>query len=278
MLGREPLATHSARITLHSGTGSLTLDARRLDFVSPVDTAGLVAIAHSPAASGLPISLVLPDDRDVRAYFEQSGVLDALPERVSIVGRGTRNPSRRFPLERMMGVRLLTTATADSVTGEFGELVASQYPFKSGRYMSGACNELLANAEEHGVCEPGAFVAAQVYTGETTDSPRLRLAVCDNGTGVLAHLRRNPRWEFLSRDDQALDVALRRKVSGVSNERGNGLADLVSTAQRHGELHLNLRSGYGEVVVDGRRGRRQVNAREEYVQGTWAWLTHQASV
>jgi hypothetical protein len=276
--GIEPLGKQDAPIALTGGTDSLTIDACRLQFASPLEVAGIVAIAHSPAMEGLDLTLRMPQEPRVASYLKQAGVLEALPSRADVVG-AARGLVGGFPSQRMMGIRLLTTDTVADVADEFGELVSSQYPFDCGPAMSSACNELLANAEEHGVCLPGAFVAAQVYTGDTTDCPRLDLAVCDNGIGVLAHLRRNSRWSWVTRDEQALNLARQAAVSGVTDERGNGLADLINIAQRHGQIQLYLRSGFGEIRVTG-SGPDQpavVRARAHQTQGTWAWLTHQVT-
>jgi hypothetical protein len=276
--GRQPLASQAGLVTFASGIESMTIDARRLEFVTPLDTAGIAAIAHSSALVGASITLLMPQEFQVARYLEQAGLMAAMPGRTTYHGRVSVEP-HEYPSERLLPVAHLSHDTIDHVADVFGTFVAAYYPASIGLAMSSACNELLANAEEHGASLSGSFVAAQIYTGQTTGSPRLELAVCDNGVGVLTHLRQNPSLSYLQTDPQALSAALQRGTSGVTDHRGNGLPDLVAKASEFGEIHLHLRSGAGEVTI--RSGSPSpavaVRPRLDQTEGTWAWLTHEAS-
>jgi hypothetical protein len=134
----------------------------------------------------------------------------------------------------------------------------------------------MSNATEHGVSDQGAFIALQVYSGSSTGIPRLEFAVCDTGIGVLQHLRRNPQHSHLTRDDLAIKKALKRGVSGIGDQRGNGLSDAIEHTRRYGAVGLQIRSGRGEVVVVGTPTVHDVRpaGRPDQTSGTWAWLTH----
>jgi hypothetical protein len=278
LVGRQPLASQAGLVTFASGIESMTIDARRLEFVTPLDTAGIAAIAHSFALAGAPITLLMPQEFRVARYLAQAGLMAAMPGRTTYHGLIPVEPYE-YPRDRLLQVAHLSRDTIDYVADMFGTFVAAYYPASTGLAMSSACNELLANAEEHGANSSGSFVAAQIYTGQTTGSPRLELAVCDNGIGVLAHLRRNPSMTYLQTDTQALSVALQRGTSGVEDRRGNGLPDLVEKASEFGEIVLHLRSGAGEVTI--RSGSPSpavaVRPRVDQTEGTWAWLTHEVS-
>lgn len=277
LVGDKPL-TVAAVLTYETGHDTLLIDASGVGFVCPLDLAGVLAIAHWASAAAMPVTFRLPREPGAASYFQRMDVLRRMPPRTRIVGR--------IPLEkrgdlrhRLLEASPLTETTVDDVAERVGNLVTAYYPGVAGPVMSRACNELLANAVEHGVSREGAFVAAQTYTGATTGLPRLELAVCDNGIGVLNHLRQNPAHQHLSTDRQALAKALRNGVSGVDDDRGNGLADLIDDGQKHGTIRFHIRSGRGEIAVCATAARPHPTVeqipRPDQTLGTWAWLTHE---
>src|SRR5919106_308255 len=134
LIGNQPLASQAGVLTFASGTSSLTIDARHLGFVSPLDVAGVIAIAHSSWVADLPISLLLPEEPAVATYLRQAGVIDTMPKRTRIHGHA-HSGANKYPSHRLLRVSLLTTDTVKAVAERFGHLVASHYPDSAGLAM-----------------------------------------------------------------------------------------------------------------------------------------------
>lgn len=275
LFGDKPLAT-AAMLSFDTSPEALVIDAREIGFVCPLDLAGVLAIAHWASAAAIPVTLRLPREPDAASYFQRMDVLRRMPPRARIVGRIA--PEKRADLRhRLLEASPLTKATVDDLAEKVGNLVTAYYPHTAGPVVARACNELLDNAVEHGASPEGAFIAAQTYTGATTKQPRLELAVCDNGIGVLRHLRLNPAHQHLNTDVHALEEALRNGVTGTSDTRGNGLGDLIDGGRKHGTIRFHIRSGAGEITVMAMGQRRTVTpgTRPDQTKGTWAWLSHE---
>lgn len=278
LTGSRPLTTAA----FFSGLGSNTLDidATKLTYACPLDLAGMVATAHWAARDGLRVTLRLPEDPKVAAHLERMDVLRLLPADriIRYVARavGAADP------DTMLTVTALNQGNVDELLDKrLGPLVTGVYEGRSkaaGVKVFQACSELLSNATEHGSSEHGAFVAAQLYTGPTCGTPRFEFAVCDAGIGVMNHLRCNPAWEYLRRDELAIAKALKAGVSGIPGEgRGYGLTDAIEGGRGQGTLVLQVRSGRGDVTVVGTptmAHTRKPRSRVDQTSGTWAWLTH----
>ncbi|MGW4211728.1 hypothetical protein ACWEIJ_27305 [Lentzea sp. NPDC004789] len=275
LIGDKPLAT-AAMLNYVTSPGVLVIDARKIGFVCPLDLAGVLAIAHWASAAAIPVIFRLPREPDTASYLQRMDVLRRMPPRTQIVGRSASE--KRVDLgHRLLEVSPLTRATVDDLAEKVGYLITAFYPPSVGPALVRACNELLDNAVEHGASDEGAFIAAQAYTGATTRQPRLELAVCDNGMGVLQHLRQNPLHQHLNTDVHALEEAMKHGVTGTSDTRGNGLGDLIDSGQKHGKIRFHIRSGAGEITVTACEQSRTVSRspRPDQTRGTWAWLSHE---
>ncbi len=276
LIGDRPLASVAAMLTFETGCDTLLIDARKVGFVCPLDLAGVLAVAHWASAAAIPVTLQLPLEPDATSYFQRMDVLRRMPPRTRIVGRIP--PEKRVDLRhRLLEASPLTDTNVDDVAEKVGKLVTAYYPDTAGPVVARACNELLDNAVEHGASREGAFIAAQTYTGTTTEHPRLELAVCDNGIGVLRHLRQNPTHQHLRADVHALEEALRNGVTGTADKRGNGLGDLIDGGRKHGKILFHVRSGAGEITVTATSHSWRVarRTRPDQTRGTWAWLSHE---
>ncbi|NUR97552.1 MAG: hypothetical protein HOV67_20135 [Kribbellaceae bacterium] len=277
LVGRRPLA--EAAYLAGLGSNSLVIDATRLAFACPLDLAGIVATAHGAASDSIRVTLKLPTDPNVASYLQRMDVLRQMPSRTRIHGRVPPD-ARGDRRGRLMEVTALNVQTVDDMSEKVGPLVTSFYEScsdQTGAAIFRACSELMSNATEHGASTRGAFMAAQVYSGDTTDGPRLEFAVCDTGIGVMNHLRRNERYAHIRRDELAIAKALEKGVSGIGGDlRGNGLNDAVEDARSTGRIDLQIRSGLGEVRVTGSATdrRESLHDRPDQTSGTWAWLTH----
>lgn len=277
LFGRTPTAT-GAFLNFGTGTSTLLIDSSRLEFGCPLDLAGILATAHWAADLNLAVTFKLPVDPNVASYMQRMDVLRQMPETTRFIGRLPAD-NRTDLRGRLMEATRLNAGNINDVSERLGYLLTEFYaPYSeaAGGAVFRACGELLDNAAEHGVSEAGAFVAAQTYTGLTTSSPRVELAVCDTGVGVLQHLRRNSAYAYLTSDQPALQRALERGVSGVGSDRGNGLSDVIGDTSKHGRIRFEMRSGRGQITVDGVNDAHKVKTspRMDDTYGTWAWLTH----
>lgn len=277
--GHRPI-TQGAMLNFGTtGTADLTIDATNLDFAGPLDLAGLVATAHWAVSENMPVTLKLPKKPDVASYLQRMDVLRHMPSRTQILGPRPSD-SRNDHSGRLLEVTPLDARNGPDLSERLGPLITGFYKVQEaegGGAVFRACGELLSNAVEHGLSSTGAFIAAQTYSGSTTEGPRLEFAVCDTGDGVLTRLRANSDYGHLDRDDQAILTALNQGVSGLTDEgRGNGLCDVIEDTRPHGTVHFQMRSGRGQVVVTGNRNHtsRTPDGRDDHTSGTWASLTH----
>ncbi|WGL52134.1 ATP-binding protein [Nocardioides sp. BP30] len=277
LLGERPLA-QAALLNFNSDPDHLVIDAARLTFACPLDLAGIVATANWAAAASMPVTLKMPVDPNAASYLQRMDVIQLMPPRIDLVGRMPVD-ARTDLRNRLLEVTPINPSNVDSVQERLGRLIDAFYAEHSvaaGRRVSTACGELLDNAVTHGSSPTGAFIAAQTYTGTTTEGPRFEVAVCDTGIGVRAHLRNNPRYRLIPHDRAALSTALKAGTSGVGDDRGNGLSDLVSRTRHHGDLRFEMRSGHAEITVVGSptHCEQKTLDRQDETAGTWAWLSH----
>jgi hypothetical protein len=253
--------------------GGLVLDARRLDFAGPLELAATVALAHAANAKLLSTSFITADNPDVTGYMQRMDVIRRMPADTIIDGR--------LPTERradlagtLLEVSPLDSQTADDLATRLGRLVTAHYSSAAVGKIFEAVGELIDNAVDHGTSPQGAFIAAQVYTGVTSGRRGFEVAICDTGIGILAHLRRNPAHAAIADAPSALACALKPGVSGTTEDRGNGLSDLLTGLEFGGLARFHLRSGAGlaTVTVRSRRLSERSRSTTTPVQGTWAWL------
>lgn len=278
LAGDRPWAT-AAQFSWTGSQHALEIDATQLGFVSPVDVAGTLAVAHRAAEMSIPTLLKAPYDPDVAKYLCAVGFFDQLPAHSKV--RGSIPPSASVSgYGAMLPVTRLTSTNQKAVCDTLGLVITDYYRqffpgVDAGLPVFRACGELISNAVEHGESDTGAFVAARTHTGETTGGiPRIEFAVCDNGVGVLNSLRRNPTFEALADDAPALRAALRRGVSGAGNHRGNGLYHVIRDTTVRGDVTFTMRSGSAEILVTSIH-QRTPGIRPDRTEGTWAWLTHE---
>lgn len=251
----------------HTG---LVIDARRLSFASPLDLAGITALAHAHDD----VQLLLPDKPAVASYIQRMDLIERLPPGTRVAGALPLD-DRTDRSSELLETSALTRRTTGAVGERIFRLAVTGLGPTAGVKAAKAVGELIDNAISHGKGRPGAFIAAQAYTGKTTGYRRLEVAVCDSGVGVLDHLRRNPEHADTADSAQALGRALKRGVSGTGEVRGHGLPDLLADAGLNGPARLVLRSGDGLLRVGRLRtnaSRVQATTSSTWVQGTWTWL------
>ncbi|WP_217575888.1 hypothetical protein [Streptomyces sp. GbtcB7] len=273
LVGRHPLLRADLTPERHADQ-ILTIDATRLRFVSPLDLTAVAALAHAAAAESGKSELILPANPGVTSYLQRMDLLAQLPESVNVVGAVPFDDRSDRPAA-LLETTLLTPGTAQDVCQRVGQLAVAHLGQSPGARVASSVGELIDNAASHGCGQGGAYIAAQAYTGKTTGTRCLEVAICDNGIGVLAHLRQNPDHTDLTDSESALRRALERGVSGTREGRGNGLPDLLNQAGATGPTRLVVRSGGGLVrAARHRTGIRRVTSFTAAmpVEGTWAWL------
>ena len=271
LAGRLPMLRGDAQIST-ADEGQVVLDARRLMFASPLDLAAITVLAHSSADGELPVTFLLPKDPAVTSYLQRMDVLRLLPPGTEICGPS--QPEQRTDKSTvLLEVSPLSPDTADEIVSRVGTLTAERLGRPAAGRVFKCVGELIDNALSHGQSALGAFVAAQAYTGATSRRPGFEFAVCDTGIGVLSHLRSNPTYAAIPDVVSALACAIKPGVTGTGDDRGNGLADLLTIAQG-GVGRLVLRSDDGIASIALRRGhRRDAFAGSSLtIRGTWAWL------
>lgn len=246
----------------------ITLNLSQLEFVCPLDLAGLAAWSQTlrPGQRG---EVILPSG-GVATYLHRMKLLDIL------MAHGWDVPVVEGGPEQELAHKLLEVTSL----GTFGEVedLANVLP----RLLAGNANdpkklvalhfafgELCDNAATHSGSAPF-YVAAQRYTGATSGSRRLELAVADTGVGIPAHLRHNQKYAEVERDEQAVAMALKPGVTGTRDRRGYGFYDVLREIGDVASGNLIVYSGRGSAVVPfgSASKRRRFHPLPGYLPGT----------
>lgn len=272
LAGNRPLhATDLPLIGQADATQRLVIDARQLEFASPLDLAATAALAARLQPEGPP-ELVLPTNQNIGSYLRRMDLFDLLPPGTKITGPLPPEVDRTGAL---LEVTRLTPDNANEIGATIGNLAVRTLGASLGAQAFKAVGELIDNATTHGHSDTGAYICAQAYTGRTTSHPGLQVAVCDTGIGVRDHLRQNPKYADVADHVHALQRALERGVTGTADLRGNGLPDALGAGTPTGDSDFLLRSGDGLVTVQRSPGEESVlrpTPAAARVNGTWVWL------
>ena len=270
--GREPLLKNPLLLSfsnLARGRDRIDVDLQNLNFVCPLDLVGLVAWAVSlPEECRGSVLLPAPD---IASYLERMNVLQLLREAGWGVPRND-NDDRQELYHKLLEVTPLADAWAVEELGEqLFKFFEQEADPKRLRALHFAFGELCDNATTHSGGSP-IFVAAQRYSGETSGAPaRLELAVADNGVGIPNHLRQNPSYAAIGRDEDAIAKALQAGVSGTRDRRGYGLHDVLYETSQVADGEMVIYSGRGSAIAPiGEEGRRRrFRALSTALAGTW---------
>ena len=108
--------------------------------------------------------------------------------------------------------------------------------------------ELLQNAFEHAESETGVYVCA---VGIKTRRI-VRICVLDRGIGIRHHLSRNPKYQNIRTDKEAIKKSIRKSVTGVrDSSRGLGLYYLSRIVEDN-EGQIVIASGRSLMTFKGR--------------------------
>ncbi|MET7971252.1 hypothetical protein [Micromonospora sp. NPDC005305] len=271
LAGRNPLRhRRELKADFHGDTGNLVLDARGLQWVSPLELAAIVTMGTVAAARGREVHLLVPHDPKIASYLVRMNVVELLKPFAEIEG-SVPSQVRRDHSDKLLEVAKVTPNNVDDVSDRLGRLVTARLGPGAGRAAFRSLGELLSNATTHGYSETGAFTAAQLYSGTLSRTPGFEFAVCDSGDGIRKVLSRT------TSQDLEGPVALERALDGGNRSpegRGHGLPNLWRQAIRAGKGgELMLHSGDAVATAKLRPEPTSICSRvAEPVDGTWAWL------
>jgi hypothetical protein len=254
-----------------------SIDLSELTWATPYDIAALAVIWTRLYEDGRPPKVVLPDDRQVRAYLVDIGLADAIPG-----DWGVRGASRVEPplvrLTRFAEPEEWDELLPDIIPGAYGALKDSKLAKRTLDILS----ELIDNAATHGHSAAGTFVCAQRYTGATSGlEPGVWLGIADGGRGIPSHLRLNPKYREIERDEELIQLARRPWVTGTRDRRGWGLVEVFEDASAAGPSDVVIRSGRGEGSFRLRAGlspHARYRALRPAIPGAWVHLRVEATV
>jgi hypothetical protein len=245
---------------------SMIIDASELTFASPLDLAGVAAWASRLRHDGHPVDFVIPADGDVSRYLVRMDLIDHLARAGVTISAAAPSVRRADRADVLLEVRrIYDPETVDRFTEDAYELALLHTTPGSAAAAATIVAELLDNAITHAASPVGVYAAAQVHQ----HGGDVELAIADAGMGIRSHLARNPGFRDLTAA-QAISAALRPGVTGTSEQRGNGLPDLLNTASGFGG-QLLLRSDDGFAEIRAAPAGRQFSTAGQ-VTGTWAWV------
>jgi len=228
--------------------------------MTPLDVVAVASLSARLTAEGEPPSLVPPQTPAVREYLAAIGLINSAGEK---------------PAARGLALALLQLPTADSWDDLLGDIApdfVSALPNDLGVRGLDVISELIDNAGTHGNSAAGTFVCAQFYKGGCGLSPGLWLGVADAGRGIPEHLRLNPRYAEVDRDEELIRLARRPWVTCTRDRRGWGLVAVFEGAAgtSGGDILIHSGGGVGVFRVRPQGGPfARYGARTPRLPGTW---------
>lgn len=262
----------NADIECTSRAGDAVIDASELTFARPLDLVVLTMLAAYRGARGR-VAIRLPEDDGVASYLQRMDVVRQVRPHAAI--HGTLPPDERMERDDVLSEvsHVDDVADVEALAANYFHLAEANVPRRLAKLLFKAVGELLDNACTHAESEAGAFVAAQVYSGASSGTPGLELAVADAGIGVPAHLRRNARFADLRDPVTELATALTRGASGTGDRRGNGIPDVIDGARDGwGEFAIRSSNVMARLAVSRTRTAMRLTRFQHRVPGTWIWL------
>lgn len=229
--------------------GAVSMDIRRLRFVTPAHLVGIAAKAHRAREHDLEFVLLGPDDDDVARYAARmrlGEVLDSLHASHQLPRRRARN--RRGHLLEI--IQIDSEAEVDALANLVYEKVSTTSRRRAAA-LHKSLGEVGMNVAQH--AEAAGFLAAQTMPNLS----ELRLAVGDGGRGLLATLAPLRPLD----DSDAIDLALSDASRFAKPGRGRGLpTTLDAIHDLRGSVYIATGSAAMHVSRTKRR-RREGSAR-----------------
>lgn len=237
-----------------------SIDLGDVSWLTPFDVVAIASLRARLSAEGQAPKLIPPRTPAVREYASSVGLIDGGAE---------------LSAPRGLALALLQLPTADAWDDLLGDIAPdfiSALPGRLGPRGLDVLSELIDNAGTHGNSPAGTFVCAQCYDGGCGLPAGLWLGVADAGRGIPEHLRLNPRYAEVDRDEELIQLARRPWVTGTRDRRGWGLVAVFEGAAGTTDGDILIRSGGGEgsfrVRPEGRPFARY-GPRTPRLPGTW---------
>jgi hypothetical protein len=247
------------------------IDLSPLEWVTPYDVASLAVVYTRLIEQGTHRRIVPPRDEQVRSYLATVGLADVLGGQWDAQAPLTGD-APLIPLTRVTSADAWDDLLRDLWPAAYSVLEDPELTRRTFEILS----ELVDNAATHGQSPTGTFVCAQRYTGTSSGLPSgVWLGIADGGPGIPAHLRGNPKYKNVERDEELIQLSRRPWVTGTRDRRGWGLVEVFEEAAKSGPSELVIRSGRGEGIF---RLRSTVRPHARYhpirpaVPGTWVHL------
>ena len=116
-------------------------------------------------------------------------------------------------------------------------------PSNTCQEIDGIFEELVLNAAQHSFSSIGCSATVECFTSE--EEIVFIVGVVDAGIGIPKSLRRNPEYEPISYDEDAISRAMEIDVTGTMEPRGVGLYHVTERVRAYrGELAIISGGGY----------------------------------
>lgn len=235
----------------------VVVDCGKLDFVDPFATIGLILLSrHHNRQFGIPLTFAFPEG-DVRSYL---GRASFFKQALSCAKFEPDIPEAWLHLmDAYQGsnpVLLEVTSLSEeaiiaSILDRVEMVLRRRLHYKKYDAFD-ICimlSEICHNIFDHNPGQATGYAAMQLYKNRQLGERFLQIAVGDDGAGIRASLRRNPQYENLTNDVDAIIKGLENRVSEYNDiTRGNGLFHLLKLVLKHGGS-LCIRSGVGKVYL-----------------------------
>lgn len=232
------------------GYAQVDVDLRDCAFVRPPAALWCMVFLSLATKRGASCRLLVPTNTGVSLFLKSIGLFDALKE--DGVEVDDRNLVAREDSKTILPItRFATAAEATSVTNHAHARLhsANVGSVNLSSVVAELFGELTMNAAQHSESSIGAFGCVQFFDFEK--GSRFTCTVADGGIGVRSSLCRNEAIRArISYDWDALELAVRERVSGTGDpNRGIGLYG-VSEDVRRPESSLLLHSGIGSLEIN----------------------------
>ncbi len=238
-----------APLSALTGPSRVTLDLSGLAFIGPASLAALIASLSEALIRGVVAqgsTYISPKNRLVAMYLDRMG-FNRLLTGTDIEDGFEHRPPEGFRPFQTFRMQEELPEIAESLTMAATE--ALNITGKDRTAVLLAIKEIAQNVVEHAESPVGGFAIAQ----RSRSRREFEVAVADAGIGIAASLRRNPDYEAVESDSEALKAALMPGVTSNpgSDNRGVGLASIRDMLRDNGGTLL-VRSGRGSIE-DGSR-------------------------
>jgi hypothetical protein len=222
---------------------ALDLDLAPVEWFSPLGVVAVLAACLRAQEGGLRVSVRVPDHPNVRAYLAQVGFYAELRRRGWFVGQDLL-PDPAAPGAACLPVSSLSTMEeVESVAAQlFDVCEAANVPSSLYETVQEVALELTNNAREHG---SRCYLLVQIYSGKTSGTPGVHLAVADFGGGFAESLK--PRYGPMPEADAVLKGFEERVTSTEDPGRGLGLPYIQDRVDKHKGATLSVISRRAQV-------------------------------